>query len=105
MSSHKLITCLIPNHRSMDAIRMLKEEENIVTANRYSARGGSSNSGYEFQSIDVMTVIVESAQADSIFEKLFFFLEINQPGKGLMYQQAVRQASAYTLPELTDREG
>ncbi|WP_114418241.1 hypothetical protein [Marinospirillum perlucidum] len=102
--SHKLITCLITGERALEAIAWLQEEEGITTANRYPARGASVNSGQVFKSIEILTLVVPEDRADELFGKLFDHLDVGHPGGGIIFQEALMQASDYQLPNL-DQDG
>ncbi|MGE4295933.1 MAG: hypothetical protein AB7E49_09550 [Campylobacterales bacterium] len=99
MSSHKLITCIVAGRRAMQAIELLKDA-GIFTANRYPARGASALSNYVYQGIDIVTVVVEATRADEIFTRLYTELEMDGPGGGMIYQEALGRSSEYRLPEI-----
>ena len=69
--SHKLITCILFGHKARAIIETLAKEKGIITANKSTARGTSvlNVSGEE---MEVITVLVEKARANEIFEFLYF---------------------------------
>ncbi|MEA3353492.1 MAG: hypothetical protein U9Q33_06735 [Campylobacterota bacterium] len=94
----KLITALMNGRKAASIIEDLKEKHGIITANRSNARGTTivNISGEE---MEVLTVLVDSSQADEIFEYIYTQSEIYKPNSGLMYQQDISRSSKYSLPK------
>lgn len=100
MSSFKLITCMLTKKGSVAMIRRLKDEKGIITANITYARGTSSKSLYRMKVVEIMTVLISQERADEIFDYLYRELKLFQPHQGMIYQEAVKRSTGYTLPIL-----
>jgi len=100
MPNYKLITCIISGKISSGTMEKLKTEKNIITANKISARGTSSKSAYKMKEMEKLTVVIEEERVEEIFEYLFYLLEIDQPNRGMMYQEALGRMTGYSLPNL-----
>jgi len=96
----KLITCMVSGKIAIDVLEKLKTEKGIITADKIHARGTSSNSDYAMKEMEILTVVVESSRVDEIFEYLYWELEIDHEGRGIMLQSALGKMTRYTLPEL-----
>lgn len=96
MKSYKLITCVMKEHIGASIVNKLKDEKNIVTANRSFARGNSVNHITDME-MEILTVLVESDMADEIFEYLYFECEFDKPHKGIIYQASIPRSSEYHL--------
>lgn len=105
MSESKLITCILPRGRAEGVLRFLKEDFGIVTANVYFARGSGRMTPLAYRGAgeqtekEIVTVVVASEQAESIFSEIFFRAEINRPHGGMMFQSALTTATPYEIPE------
>lgn len=100
MQEYKLITCIVLGKIASETLEKLKSEKDIVTANKIKARGTSSKTSYKMSEVEILTVIIEKERADEIFEYLFYLLEIDQPSKGMMLQQALSKMTSYKLPKI-----
>lgn len=98
--NYKLITCIMADRKAASLIKSLKEKRGIVTADRSTSRG-TSLLNLRGEEMEVMTVLVEADEADEVFEYIFFEADLNKPHHGLMYQQDVKRASKYALPNNT----
>ena len=96
--SHKLITCILAGHKAKSIIERLSKEKGIITADKSSSRG-TSLSNISGEEMEVITVLVETYRADDIFEYLYFEAELDKAHHGMIYQQKIKRASKYTLPE------
>ena len=96
MIEYKLITCVMKEHMGTQIIQKLKDEKNIVTANRSFARGNSVNYMLDIE-MEILTVLVDSIEADEIFEYLYFECKFNEPHKGVIYQSSMGRGSCYNL--------
>lgn len=96
--SYKLITAIMLNNEAIKIIESLKVYKGIITADRSNARGSTikNTNGVEMA---VVTILVEEKVADDIFEYVFFEANINQPNKGIIYQQDIKRSSKYLLSE------
>ncbi len=102
MEKYKLITCLLSQHVAIKIMTTLKTEKNIITANLTYARGTSSKSNFHMKVVEIITVLVEESQADEIFYYLYDELQIGEPHKGMIYQEAILRATKYRLPDLVE---
>jgi len=100
MKNYKQITCMVADRIPISVLKKLKEEKGIITADKTDARGSSSNSNFEMKKMQILTVVVEDARADEIFEYLYHILEIDQPDRGIMLQSKLARMTEYTLPEI-----
>jgi len=99
-ANFKLITCLIPQQKSIHILDKLSTEYNIIMANKSNARGSSFMSDVSWIEMEVLEVIVSAEQADEVYEYLFDETEINAPHGGLIFQHALSRSSSYTLPQI-----
>lgn len=92
----KLITAIIPGHKSMIIIEKLKNEMNIITANKYSARGETLVNKEDIE-METLTILVDEKEADKVFEFVFFEAELNKAHQGMIFQQSLKKSSTYKL--------
>lgn len=105
----KLITCLLPKGNALALLKQLKEEKGITRANVNSARGsgmatpvgGKKGLGKEVEK-DVLTVVVDSQEADDVFEFIYHSAGISRPHGGFMYMTALAAAVPFLLPDLPE---
>ena len=106
----KLISAILPKGVSLDVIRKLKDEKNIVTAKLNYARGTGKltplkyRGGVVEREKEILTVIVEAERGDEIFEYIFEQAGINEPHGGLMYMHGLMQSTGYQLPDVSEEE-
>jgi len=106
----KLITCIVPHGRALPVLKMLDEEHGIITANIYRARGSGRMTPMAWRGVgetsekDVMNVIVDEADSETIFALIYEEAGIHQPHGGIMYQQTLKTSTDYTLPDLPPEE-
>ena len=93
----KIITCLIPHHKSLEILDHLSKERGIVMANKSNARGSSYTTDFSWVEMEMLEVIVEASQADEIFSYLYEEAEIGKPQGGVIFQHALSKASAYSV--------
>ena len=98
--NYKLITCLVPQKKSIDILEKLSKEYNIIMANKSNARGSSLMNNLSWIEMEILEVIVQEEQADEIYEYLFNETEINAPHGGLIFQHELSRSSSYSLPSL-----
>jgi hypothetical protein len=100
----KRIICFLPKGVGIRLVEMLHSEKNIDSSNVHSGRGlptlenPENYGGWTEQ--DILTVIVDAAQADEVFEFIFSRGELNKPGGGFIYQTSLIKASHYKLPSM-----
>jgi hypothetical protein len=100
MAGYKLITCMLTQHVAIDIMTRLKDEKNIITSNITHARGTSSQSVFHMHVVEIMTVLVTQEESDEIFDYLFNELKLYEPHNGMIYQEAVKRSTHYTLPDI-----
>ena len=102
MADYKLITCMLTQHIAIEIMTRLKDEKNIITSNITHARGTSSQSVYHMHVVEIMTILVNKDEADDIFSYLFNELKLYEPHNGMIYQEAIRRSTLYTLPDIEE---
>ncbi|TNF97826.1 MAG: hypothetical protein EP297_09670 [Gammaproteobacteria bacterium] len=108
--NHVLITCILPRGKAQPVLCALKDEKNIITANIKRARGAGRMTPMAYRGVgettekDIMVVIINEEKADEIFEFIFDRAEINRPHGGIMFQQKLSAATAFSLPDLPYEE-
>lgn len=108
LKTTKLITAILPKGTSLNVVDKLKHEKLLTTANFNYARGMGKLTPAKYRGIgetsekEVLTVVVEEAQADEIFEYIFDIADINRPHGGIIYMQALMQSTAFVLPDVTE---
>ena len=102
----KLITCILPKGKAKPVIQALKDEKANISANVISARGVGKISPLALRGIgeqtekDILSVVVDSSEADALFEFLFERGEVNRPHGGLLYMADLSASTHFTLPDL-----
>jgi hypothetical protein len=87
--NYKLITLVIPGHKSLSILEGLVKDKFITTGNKTNARGISSNQNDEDMEMEVLTVLVDEDLAEDTFEYLYEKADLNEPHSGLIYQTAL----------------
>ncbi|MCP5277446.1 MAG: hypothetical protein H6935_03685 [Thiobacillus sp.] len=105
---YKVIHCLLPSGRAVEALERLRQEKGIADVFHHHARGGgiSTRKGREsFHYIEreIATVLVPEERADEIFEFLYFATGVNQPHSGMVLMEKTVMARPIVLPP--DMEG
>ncbi len=90
----KLITCIVPKEKAPE-VGALLEQPRFREINFHHARGvgrftplARRGLGEQSEKL-VVQLTVSAADADSVFEALFFDLEINRPHGGIIYMGSV----------------
>ena len=105
IKNQKLITCILPKGICLDVIKSLKEERGVITANVNSARGLGKLTPLAYRGVgeqtekEILTVAVDSEDADEIFGFIYDEARIDMPHGGLIYMSNLDCASAYSLPK------
>lgn len=100
MSEMKLITCVMHEKLSQGVIEYLKDEMNIITANKFSARGTTYIEHLESKQMDVLTVVVDESRAQEVFEYIHEHSQIDRPHGGMIFQERLGRCTSYELPNL-----
>jgi hypothetical protein len=104
----KLITAILPKGMSLGVVKLLREEKGVNTANFNFARGTGKltplkySGGVVESEKEILTVIVEAARSEEIFEYVYEHAGINKPHGGLMFMYTLQQSTAYLLPDLSE---
>ena len=109
LSDSKRIVVSLTNGKALDLVRLLRQEKQIDACNIHRGRGRSSAvpqtvSYGEYIETEVMSVIVDAARADEIFEFIFFEANLNQPHGGFLYQVSLNQSTEFVLPDIAEEE-
>lgn len=101
----KLITCIIPDDgKDVDLLSALRLEKGIVAASSLACRGLGAV-GVRFRRrrlprplpVRTVSVVVPEERADEIFEFIYDYLGLAS-GRGLIYQNALRLFTPFSLP-------
>ena len=107
----KLITAILPKGIALGVIKKLRDEKNIITANMNFARGTGNLAPLKYRDEvverekEILTVVVEEAISDDIFEYLYEAAEIDKPHGGVMYMHALESSTLYQLPDISEETG
>ena len=107
---HKLITAILPKGKDKELMCKLVNDLKIASVNVNFARGLGRITPHRHRGVDdvtekaIVSVIVEEARADEVFEFIFYEADINQPHGGLMFQQPLLANTLFTLPEIEAEE-
>ena len=108
MTTHKLITCILPMGEALNVARSLKDEKDIFATTVNNARGVGRLMGMAHRRLgdeterQVLAVMVPQDRADEIFEFLYRTARIDRPHGGLMYMQSLARANPLIVPELPE---
>jgi len=105
-AGYKLITCVIEAGRGAGLIEQLRGR-GVASANVHLARGAGKGSKVRrgvalYARREMLTVLVESGQADELFEFLHGAADIGKPHAGMLLMEKVYRAEPLRLPELPD---
>ena len=98
-ADNKLITCVIPRGLGSELVESLHAEKGVDGVTVAHGRGISRRGGYFAQEVDILTVVVEAAQADDIFAYLYDRIDIDGSRRRFMYQQPIGLTTEFTLPQ------
>ncbi len=94
--NYKLITLIIPGHKSLQILDGLVKEKFITTGNKTNARGMSNTTGAS-EEMEVLTVVVDGDLAEDTFNYLYEKAELYDPHSGIIYQSPLTKITEYTL--------
>ena len=110
LKESKLITAVLPKGKSLQVIKMLKQEMSLTTANFNYARGMGKLTPAKYRGVgeqsekEMLTVVIDKERADEIFEYIYDVAEINRPHGGMIYMQALMQSTDFVLPVSVEEE-
>jgi len=105
LTNCKLITSILPKGKALEVVRLLHEEKAIHSVNVASGRGVVGSVGHDVWSeVDILTVVVEAARAEEIFEFIYFRADMDRVHGGLIYQDRLTKATSFALPDLPGSE-
>jgi len=96
-TNHKLITLIIPGHKSMEILKDLHSEKSIIRANKSNARGISQATHKSTEEMEVVNIVVREDYAKEIFIYLYEKAELHKPANGIIFQECLRYATKYNL--------
>lgn len=96
----KLITCIVPGGDGLELAATLYETHQLTGVNVVRGRGASQRSSTFADEVDVLTVIVPTAQANAIFAEIYAAAGIETKPHRFMFQLALGATTTYTLPDL-----
>jgi len=100
-AKQKLITCIVPEANAKKGATALREKYDLQTMNKHYARGVGKSSPLAKRGIGektekvVLSLLVDAAIADEVFEFLFVEADIDRPQGGMIYVNAIRRAGGF----------
>jgi hypothetical protein len=105
ISSHKLITCFLPLGVAALLVKALKAEKGLATAHVSNARGVGKLTQTDGRQLgdqtekQILRVVVDAADADDVFEFIYFEAGIDKPHGGLILMARVDNFVPLILPD------
>ena len=96
----KLITCIVPAGEGFDVASGLNQRFGLTRIGVIHGRGASQRSGTFADEMDILNVVAEPEEAETVFAWLYEAIGIETTPNRFMFQLALDAASAYLLPEL-----
>lgn len=102
----KLITAIMPSGMGQKLVTALAEAPGVLSISHHHARGVGNRrlkAGQLFTNEqDVLIVLVEAAQADALFARIFHDGRIGEPGSGMVFVEKVLRGHPMMPVDLTD---
>lgn len=102
-SAFRVITCIMKAGRGADIVEVLRKRQGVISASVHHARGVGTQTLHSKMYSDekqVLTALVESGDADEVFEFIYFEAKLNQPHNGMvMMGLPVKGIAVVPLPE------
>ncbi|MBE0613058.1 MAG: hypothetical protein IH604_05265 [Burkholderiales bacterium] len=100
---YRVLICIMPAGNGSEVIEALRRETGVISTYAHHARGVGTHSLRNRVYSDekqILTVMVEAARADDVFNFLYFSAGLDAPHAGMiMMGRAVRGAGVVPLPE------
>ena len=106
----KVITCILPKGKAIKVTKVLVKEFGITSIDISYARGVGRITPLSHRGIgetsekEILTLSVDEAEAEEMFEIVYDLAEISQPHGGLMYMHALSGSTGFELPDLPEEK-
>lgn len=106
--SFKVITCFLPAGKGKEVLDDLRKQKGVYSGFVHHARGAGvdsrrGNNTPFYVEREVITVLAPAAQADEVFEFLYFNAGLDQPHTGMvLMEKAIRGMMCNLAPEVAD---
>ncbi len=100
-----MITCFLPAGHGKEVLDGLRKQKGLHSAFVHHARGAGvdsrrgENSKPFYVEREIITVLAPAAQADEIFEFIYFAAQLDQPHAGMVLMEKAMRAYQCILPE------
>ena len=104
----RLITCILPKGKAKPLQEALVRDKGLHAANFHRGRGVgrfsplSARGIGEQQEKEILEVNVPAAQADELFEFMFFAGEMDCPHGGIIYMTRLSRGMQMSVPDLPE---
>jgi hypothetical protein len=108
LQSYKVITCFLPAGKGKEVLDDLRKQKGVYSGFVHHARGAGvdsrrGNNAPFYVEREVITVLAPVAQADEVFEFLYFNAGLDQPHAGMvLMEKAIRGMMCNLTPEMVD---
>lgn len=102
----KLITCILPKGIAVGLVESLRTNKGIITSNIDNARGAGHLTPAAYRGVgvetekEILSVVVEPEQAESLFDWIYTEAQINRPHGGIMYMTRLQGCTPFSLPDM-----
>ena len=96
-----LITCYLDKDKAEELAAFLHQECRLNTAYFAHARGqcSSEKENRLWKERDILQVMVNKRQANTIFEKIYFYLQLDRQPNGFIFMEKLIYATEFNLPQ------
>jgi len=89
-----LVTAIAMNGRGLELMKLVEGHDGVLSVAHHHARGTTDRQGQRPGRLvwierDVLLVLVETPQADAIFDLLFHAGELGEPHQGVVFMEEV----------------
>ena len=102
---YRIVTCIMPAGSGAEVMEVLRRELGVVSTSLHHARGiGTHSLRHRVYSDEkqVLTVIVEAARADAVFELIYFTAGLDRPHAGRVMMGQAFRAAGLEAPSLAE---